>query len=1607
LALKDFAKEEWPSTTKATTTTTSKTTTKSSSNTLTVGNGKSKNLMEQDSSKNSSHQIVNTTTEIKKSDESSIVTDDDNITPITDDETASSSVSRTGTDIDNHDTILGCIQASVISESNDQQQQQHQHDQTTTSAIENTIGTGCEIENEKKTSSTIVHDENGTSSVSNNAVTDDTLENTDTENHIVDKETVKRTVALLEVSNAEDLSVFATTNFTFPNSNSSTTDGRILSLSNEELIVHSAIVKTIEAFLVVLTHKTKAARPTELALEGIAMIIDYQYFHGRAGGIDDHTGSGRFTVAQAEKDKVTIPPPSLLHHVLQGISEISESYSEGVQTAVINTLTKIVTAPTCYVHEGSLLLAMRATFHVYLVTKSVTCKDSARNALLNMLRAVFIRMEAHEAFVVGGTNGIGEFGRRRHRQTSPKFETSVAPTTNGEGGNNNTTTNTTTNGSRIRTDSLDGGGTTPSPKSRSLAFTSQYHADAYFLFRSLCKISSKELQADTLDESERKGSILYALSASGTDPTEMNGKVLSLELLLAAMDVCGSAFTSGGRFLFLVQQYLSGSLLKNCVSNHTQVAFLSQRIFLVLVRMIYYSSNSVTQRCMCMLTLKTCILLPDLMFCNIQVYKFKDNLKQDIEVFITNVFFRVLESQNSTFKQKALVLESLRTICKDPTILTQIFLNYDCDFNAMNLYKDILHTLTKLGGKATSAPKSSFSQKEAEREFDLCLAALECLVNILKTFLRALNLPCGDESDDTDDIAGMRIRSILNLDQALALLPGNTNSSNGGDSIQSDSTHSVRLVPPAISTPQQQTIDALSQSNVTGQIVDAFDRKRNAEQNIEIGSVKFTLSLKSGLNFFVEHGFITLDAKEIALFFIANKDRLDKTQMGEALGREPFAAFVKNPENVEPDKGGVGFWFRILHYYSEALDFTHVRFDEAIRLFLSGFRLPGEAQKIDRIMEKFAERFTAQNPDVFPSSDTAFILAFSVIMLNTDLHNPSIKPERRMTVESFVRNNRGIGENGSDLPDEFLKGIFDRIKESPFSLKEDDAARERVGASKQIFDASIFFDGSTGLFGASAEERRRENFLKERDEMMAVTERLMKHRASKKTTSKTLSSGPSIANSVPPSEVVKPMFDVTWGPVLGILSQVLECSDDERSVAVCLNGFVFAVRLAANSSMSLARDTFTSSLAKFTFLGSLKEMKRKNVESIRSLLSIAIADGENLGESWGPVLQCISQLARLRLAGNGLDSDESFFMSDDSKRVRRDASKVSIFGQPYKDEATREAEENNAKAVLEAVQEVLIDKVFTSTTSLSAKSLAHFIQQIMIVSSGEIDGTSKSGITGVDTIKRGSNHPDGISIYMLQRLVDVADHNMSIRPRLVWTQVWELMAEFFVKNACHPNPKVSVFAIDSLKQLSLKFLDKPELSEFNFQSSFLRPFQVVMENKDSRPEIREMVLSCVDNIIRTKSQNLRSGWKILFSILGASAFDENDKIEKTGLTILQRLLDDHLNDVGSLVDKHVTEVTLKDMSSIDKRNRNANAEEFICLCKASLSFLKADNGGRYRPLGLTLRAFCHIAIYSDLIASGRVLPPLTTGQVCFVFFLKDQVISKLFSTFLHFYLYFS
>ena len=69
--------------------------------------------------------------------------------------------------------------------------------------------------------------------------------------------------------------------------------------------------------------------------------------------------------------------------------------------------------------------------------------------------------------------------------------------------------------------------------------------------------------------------------------------------------------------------------------------------------------------------------------------------------------------------------------------------------------------------------------------------------------------------------------------------------------------------------------------------------------------------------------------------------------------------------------------------------------------------------------------------------------------------------------------------------------------------------------------------------------------------------------------------------------------------------------------------------------------------------------------------------------------------------------------------------------------------------------------------------------------------------------------------FSLQALVEIADLNMA-RIRFVWTRIWQMLSEHFVNVGSHENLNVSIFAIDSLRQLADKFLLKEEFSSFNF-----------------------------------------------------------------------------------------------------------------------------------------------------------------------------------------------
>lgn len=77
-------------------------------------------------------------------------------------------------------------------------------------------------------------------------------------------------------------------------------------------------------------------------------------------------------------------------------------------------------------------------------------------------------------------------------------------------------------------------------------------------------------------------------------------------------------------------------------------------------------------------------------------------------------------------------------------------------------------------------------------------------------------------------------------------------------------------------------------------------------------------------------------------------------------------------------------------------------------------------------------RYALFSLGVFASADTAYVLAYSIIMLTTDLHSPQVK--HKMTKEQYVKMNRGINDS-RDLPEEYLSQIYDEIAGNEIKMK--------------------------------------------------------------------------------------------------------------------------------------------------------------------------------------------------------------------------------------------------------------------------------------------------------------------------------------------------------------------------------------------------------------------------------------------------------------------------------------------------------------------------------------------------------------------------------------------
>ncbi|KAL6862359.1 guanine nucleotide exchange factor [Trichoderma novae-zelandiae] len=142
-------------------------------------------------------------------------------------------------------------------------------------------------------------------------------------------------------------------------------------------------------------------------------------------------------------------------------------------------------------------------------------------------------------------------------------------------------------------------------------------------------------------------------------------------------------------------------------------------------------------------------------------------------------------------------------------------------------------------------------------------------------------------------------------------------------------------------------------------------------------------------------------------------------------------------------KGTDAFSIAALRSFMRTFSFFGDPMDMAIRKLLMEAELPKETQQIDRCLQAFANRYHECNPGIYSSPDQAYFIAFSLLILHTDVFNKNNK--RKMQKADYLKNTRGEG-----IFDEILECFYDNICYTPFIHVEDDLDQnsERHGSFK-------------------------------------------------------------------------------------------------------------------------------------------------------------------------------------------------------------------------------------------------------------------------------------------------------------------------------------------------------------------------------------------------------------------------------------------------------------------------------------------------------------------------------------------------------------------------------
>ncbi|KAG1678115.1 Golgi-specific brefeldin A-resistance guanine nucleotide exchange factor 1 [Nymphon striatum] len=793
----------------------------------------------------------------------------------------------------------------------------------------------------------------------------------------------------------------------------------------------------------------------------------------------------------------------------------------------------------------------------------------------------------------------------------------------------------------------------------------------------------------------------------------------------------------------------------------------------------------------------------------------RTNLKLQLEMYLTRLMSIIIsESPKVSYEQREIALDSVVKLWRIPGLVTELYLNYDCDLYCSNLFED----LTKLLSKNTFPVSGLYSTHLLS--LDALLTVVDCIEShchsrvlhdnqITNTALPQESTASTSEGSDKS-VSSIATDIVFGNQNVTALQASGYQMATYFKNLSSDisKTSTSKMAQKKLETGIRHSRMKISENIPSHETLMAIKHRKKL---LATGTEHFNSKPSKGITFLQENGLLTipLDPSEVTIFLKENP-KLDKKMIGE---------YISSKKNQN-----------VLDVFVRSFSFESTRVDEALRMYLEVFRLPGEAPVISLLLEQFAEHWHKSNHEPFVNSDAAFTFAYAIIMLNVDQHNHNVKKQSTpMTLEEFKKNLSKVNGN-QDFNEEMLEDTY-------YSIKNE----EIIMPAEQ-----------TGLV--------RENYL---------WKLLLKRGTTKD----------GIFVHAPNGLYDHDLFSLIWGPTVAALSFVFDKSSHDASITQrAISGFRKCAMISAHYGMSDVFDNLIISLLKFTTLLSSSESPEnlaitfgnnfKAQLAAKTVFNLAHRHGDILREGWKNILDCVLQLFKAKLLPKPMVEAEDFvhprgvisLISEEIPAQRAESGLLSSFYSYITLTSDTQAHKGLSpedgmaiEASEKCISDCHPDQLITESKFLRIDSLQELVKAIIFASHGPDAHASSCG-----------GYDEESTVFFLELLVKIVIQNRD-RVRGFWSSVRDHIYSLVMSASASDHYFLMERAVVGILRLAIRLLRKEEMAPQVLQS--LRMLLILKPHTLLR--VSRQVSFALHELLRTNAANIHNSqdWSTLFTLL--------------------------------------------------------------------------------------------------------------------------------------------